>query len=319
MTESELLTAAKLREQLRNKIEGDSRLYKHTAITSDPEKLAALSYVESVMEEQYSIAFAKTNLGKIVHRKLATDEATKALVEENADVLSFFVGITDMNIQANNLEFAMMMNERIENNDAPAYLSIIGKPNTGKTTTAVLLYELRRSALPELKIVSNIREPWVDDVVTSSYDLAIALLEDRERPKCVLIDEGSTHFDARTKRREIATQYTPLAKRFAKLGVDYCAIIGHTGKDLHPEVKRLTTLAIVKSKKTEGEIYEYWAADDEKPTDKLIEFQDLEKSRLEIDPDDAAPWKWNLEADIFAEDLEWNELLTELKKIGPAD
>jgi hypothetical protein len=43
-----------------------------------------------------------------------------------------------------------------------------------------------------------------DRVVTSAHDLAVALLEERDRPKFVMVDEASTHFDARTNRREAA-------------------------------------------------------------------------------------------------------------------
>ena len=35
------------------------------------------------------------------------------------------------------------------------------------------------------------------------------------------------------------------------------------------------------------------------------------------DPDDAAPWSWNLKADLFVDDPEWSELLDPLLSHGP--
>jgi hypothetical protein len=35
---------------------------------------------------------------------------------------------------------------------------------------------------------------------------------------------------------------------------------------------------------------------------------ELEPTLEEPDPDDATPWTWNLEADLFARDVGWDEL-----------
>ena len=98
------------------------------------------------------------------------------------------------------------------NNDAPAFIVGAGNPNTGKTNTMSLLAEIRQYALDDYLVLSNVRSWELTDItVTSAHDLAVALLEHRDVPKFVMIDEASTHFDARTYRREVATQWTPLA------------------------------------------------------------------------------------------------------------
>jgi hypothetical protein len=156
-------------------------------------------------------------------------------------------------------------------------------------------------------------------VVTSAHDLAVALLEERDRPKFVMIDEASTHFDARTNRREVATQWTPLAKRFAKIGVDACGLVVHTGKDCHPEAKRLATLAYWKQEKCVAEFFERWPADADHPVDGLLgdPVEDLESTGAEYDPDDTAPWSWDLDSDLFVRDLSWSDLLSEIRDYGP--
>jgi len=71
--------------------------------------------------------------------------------------------------------------------------------------------------------------------------------------KFVFIDEGSTHVDARTNAHEIASQFSPFSKRFAKLSVDF-ATIGHTIKDVHSEVKRQATTFFYKPEKTQVQL-----------------------------------------------------------------
>jgi hypothetical protein len=55
------------------------------------------------------------------------------------------------------------------------------------------------------------------------------------------------------------------------------------------------------------------------PADRLFggDIEDLEPTGMGYDPDDAAPWSWNLKADLFVDDPEWSELLDPLLSHGP--
>jgi hypothetical protein len=188
-----------------------------------------------------------------------------------------------------------------------------------------LLAELALELYPDALVLSNVGS-WsaADRTVTSMYELTVALLEERigrGRPIIVLLDELSTHFDSRTNSRAVAHQYTPVAKRYAKLGVELEAGICHTGKDLHPERKRLNTLAVQKHEKTEAEFFDSWPADSDRPTDPLFagSVTELEPTTLEYDPDDAAPWAWDLDPGLFSADLSWSELHAQLLEEGPVE
>jgi hypothetical protein len=100
--------------------------------------------------------------------------------------------------------------------------------------------------------------------------------------------------------------------------VDAAGIIGHTGKDLHPEVKRLATLPFFKTEKKTAEFFERWPADSDFPADRLFtgELDNLEATAVEYDPDDSAPWSWNLESELFSRDLDWDELTEEIRQNG---
>jgi len=316
-----LLTAAKLREQIHQNMESDEQHHRHSGIVTNKQDRTSLSFVEDTISQcdLDVTSFEETDLGETLHRKFTSDRVTEAVTNGNGSVLSHLVGVTEQDLDASALRLPMMLLDQIENNGAPAFLTAAGNPNTGKTNTAILLIQLRALDLDDLLVLSNVRT-WdqTDIVVTSAHDLAVQLLEHRDRPKAVLIDEGSTHFDARTNRREVAEQYTPLAKRYAKIGVDMEAVVVHTGKDLHPERKRLSTLAMYKAAKKSAEFFDTWPADADTPTDRLFggSLEQIEKA-TGYDPDDAAPWAWNLQADLFEQDISWRELLNSLRKMGP--
>ncbi|MFD1586172.1 hypothetical protein ACFR9U_04200 [Halorientalis brevis] len=326
--DEKLLTAAKLREQVRGDLDGgDPRLLPHTGMVTNERDRAVLSFLETAdvpgsADLKGCNSFAETDLGDTVTSKVLTDELSKAVVDGNASMLAYAVGVTEQDLDGSALRLPMMLNDQLHNNDAPAFILGAGNPNTGKTNTMSLLAELRSYALDDYLVLSNSRS-WdlTDVVVTSAHDLAVALLEHRDVPKFLMIDEASTHFDARTHRREVATQWTPLAKRFAKIGVDACGLVVHTGKDCHPEAKRLATLAYYKTQKDVVEFYERWPADGDFPADQLFNgsIEDLEPTSVHYDPDDAAPWDWNLESELFTLDLSWSKILDRLSNDGEYD
>jgi hypothetical protein len=321
-TDEHLLTAAKLHEQIRGDLDGGTELlHDHAGLLPDDAARSTYSFLDSIGAEFGGQQFGETSLGQIVGSKLVTDEATRAVHQGNSAVLSHLVGVTEQDLDASSITLPVRILDLLDNDGALTTILAAGDPNTGKTNTMWLLCELARAKWDDLLVISNARADAVDLRVTSAHDLTEALLEHRDRPKMVVIDEGSTHFDARTNSYEVSSQWSPLLKRMSKLGVEVCGVIGHTGKDVDPEVKRLTSLAFYKEAPEIVEFYGEWPADSDRPDDLLFggSLQELEPTSVEYDPDEPAPWHWNLEPDLFALDLDWSVLLEELQKRGPAD
>jgi len=63
-----------------------------------------------------------------------------------------------------------------------------------------------------------------------------------------------------------------------------------------------------------------WPADSDAPTDRIFggSLEEIEKA-TGYDPDDAAPWAWNLHAVLFKKDVDWSALLDLLQERGPAE
>jgi hypothetical protein len=309
-----LLTAAKLGEQARGDLDPGLDLHDHAGAVLDDGHRSALSFLDGLDE------WHDSPLRQVVQPTVATAEATRAVSDERASQLSNLVGVTEQDLTADEIRLPFRLLNEMDNHGAPAFVLGCGLPETGKTTLVALLAELRLLDKDDLIVVSNVRG-WdlTDEYVASCHDLATTLLRLRDVPKFVFIDEGSTVFDARSNRYEVGTQWGPLAKRFAKIDVDVCATVGHTGKDVHPEYKRLTTLAFWKTQPEEAEFYGTWASEDESPSDRLFggRLVDLEHAASAPDPDDSAPWAWDLPESVFEEDMNWSELLDHLRAVGP--
>ncbi|WP_256412385.1 hypothetical protein [Halorubrum rubrum] len=306
-----MLTAAKLAEQLSGNIDTDRDLASGAGVL-DPDDIPASVFLDDLEPD----IDGGSELLSLVDRTQQSRQASRAIHSGNSQLLSHLVGITEQDLDASALRLPLRLDDLMTNNDATAFIGGAGNPNTGKTNLMALLAELRSATVDDLLVISNSRT-WArtDLVVTSAHDLAVACIEHRDRPKFVFIDEGSTHFDARTKSYEVAAQFSPLAKRMAKVNVDVFGTVFHTGKDCHPELKRLFTTAYFKHSKKEVDFFADWPADADKPTDQLFggTVENLEPAAVEPDPNDAAPWDWNLEPDLFSKDIEWEGLLDLLK------
>ena len=318
MTDETLLTSAKLREQIEGRIDSHYDHFAHTGLAAEADR-GALSFVDSVLaEDDDADRLDETKLGETIMDRLVADRATEAVESGNSSMMSHIVGVTEQDLDASSLTLPARILELLRNDGALTTVLAAGDPNSGKTNTVWLLTELARIEWSDLLVISNARASTVDLRVTSCHDLALALLRHSDVPKVVVIDEGSTHFDARTQSRSVASQWSPLLKRMSKLGVEVCAVIGHTGKDVDPEMKRLTSVGMFKPDPKTVEFYETWPADSDRPTDLLFggPLENLEPTSVEYDPDEPAPWDWNLRAGLFSHDLEWSEVLAELEDRG---
>lgn len=320
MTDEHLLTAAKLYEQVTGRLDGDDRLLDHAGLPLDDRTHANLSFLNSpgLLEGD---TFASTTLGQLCDSAFRSKAATKAVQNQHGMALSYLVGVTEQELDASSLRLPLLLLDELENDGALTTITGAGNPNTGKSNTMFLLADLARVHWDDLIVLSNVAS-WdgTDILVQSMHDLLVELCRHREIPKFVVIDEASTHFDARTNRREVATQWTPALKRFSKLGVVANGVIGHTGKDLHPEQKRLTTLPFFKEEQTSVNFFSSWPADSEHPVKLRFggSLVNLEKSYTNYDPDDASTWDWNLSAGLFGTQFDtWDGFLSHLLEIGP--
>ncbi|MFY4815485.1 hypothetical protein ACOJIV_22720 [Haloarcula sp. AONF1] len=314
-----LLTAAKLSEQLVGEAEGKFSAHPFSGSLPPGEDLGTLGFLEGVAGDA---DLEGTALLDETLKTLQSRAVSEALRDPSPMVMAHYAGINNSSLDGSKMLAHAAVTERIAGDESLTTVTAFGVPNSGKTNTTLLLVQLAAAAYDDLFFVSNVPNSGADAVVYSMYDLMTVLLENRDRPKVVLIDEGSTHFDARTNRREVSAQWSPAVKRFSKIGVKMCAVVGHTGKDIHPEHKRLTNLALYKPAADVAEFYASWDADDDGPSDLLFggPVDNIEKTTWKYDPDDASPWAWDLPEGVFNTAFEgWDEFADMLADMGRAE
>ena len=304
-----MLTAAKLREQLQGSLDSSHDLAPGAgALPTD--LVSANAFLHDLDRD--------SELIDLVDRTLESREASRAIRDGNKMMLSHLVGVTEQDLEADQIQLTAFLLDRIRRTALTSVL-LAGEPNTGKTNFGWLLCELADRTFDDLLVISNARASATDLRVASAHDLLATLIEYKDTPKVVLIDEGSRHFDARNKGYEVSAQWTPIHKSMSKLGVVMTIAIGHTGKDVAPELKRITSLAGWKPEKAQIELYRNWPADDDRPDDPVVSgvVENLEKSDVLYDADDPAPWTWDLDPLVFDGDRTWAEMGDWLARNGP--
>lgn len=304
MTDETLLTAAKLREQIRDRLDGLENVHGHAGIVDDADDRHVYSFVEDAIDAgdvDGAASFAGTELGETTRAKQTTDRLTRAVSEGNASAMAHLGGVTETDIEASSFSYVNEVLDRVRNNEAPMFLVGFGLPNTGKTGHVLHdWFRAWRAEYPNGLLVTNMTLDEADAIVTSLAEMVDYCERNADRRKFLFIDEGSTHFDARRNSREVAMQFSPFSKRFAKLSVDF-ATIGHTCKDVHPELKRQATTFFEKPAKKQVQFYE--SIDDDELDDAVFPdvVDGLEKPTIDYDPDDWSPLGWDLDPDRFVE------------------
>jgi hypothetical protein len=330
MTDSDegLLTVAKLREVIRGDLDGGDRLHDHAGVVPDDQDRAALSFVESAIADTDAVeanSFARTQLGSELAAKYETDAATRAVANGNGSLAAHLVGITEQDLNASSLTVTAELMQLLDSDGTLTTVLAAGRPNTGKSNTMFLLLgDMARIVFDDDLLVISNADSWdgSDLTVTSMHDLMLSLVEYRERPKTFVLDEASRHMDARTNSYEVASQWSPAIKSFSKLGVEACGAIGHTGKDVDPEAKRLTNLAFWKDAPEEATFYERWPAESDRPDGELFpgELSEIEPTLTSYDPDDVAPWSWDLDPDVWDYEFDtWSGFRDRLLEIAPEE
>lgn len=307
--------AAKLRNHIRGDIGENEDFYHHLGLVED-RPLELLSFLAGIYDatehNDLPANFKDTEAAKLLRRT----GATKHIGEQIADPANYAVGLTEQDVDMSPAQAFGRIQESLINEHAPYIGVMFGAPNKGKTSLALLLVELWLE-LTNLKydpetdpvVLTNASSVSVADYVVQDIDDFQALVfgsldwfeSDGEQgkppvidpgtPKFWLFDECSTHLDARTNAHEVATQYLPLVKRFAKVRLD-ALHLGHSGMDIHKDLRRSTiaTEFIFKTSKKTADVFDDMHED--QGANKKYELVDIPDTSLTYEPDDFAPFSW---------------------------
>lgn len=314
-TSNQTFSAAKLREFVKGEIKENNDLYQHTGIVSPESKSQEmLSFLEGIYDnrrENLPHDLEATKAATTIRRSAASRYVGKSI----EDTPSYAVGMTEQEVEIAPAKAFSKIQNSILNNQAPYIGCMFGHPNAGKTNFGLLYLELWKELVDQkydsdLKpvIISNARSLKPKYTVTgirSLVELVFGSEEyfesdgakgtppeiDENRPKFLFFDECSTHLDARKFGYEVANQYLPWVKRFAKVNLD-ALHIGHSGMDIHKDLRRSTisTEFIFKRDLKVADVYS--SMDDDQGSDKKYRLEAIPETSIPYDPDDFSPWRW---------------------------
>lgn len=258
----------------------NNEIYKHAGYVSDENVQDLLSFLAMHYEPtnpDMPTEFSKTDIGKMVRKREGTRLATKAVNEGNISQLKYFTGKEDYSSKANSLHTLINLREKIGNDAYVAYL--FGHMGNGKTDFANLLGEIAKREMDH-RVISNQKSLFENEHtdayirtfgdliheltkhidsdidITSMDDLAKIDSEIPQADVLVIFDEASQKATGYANDAYDASEKLgKLVKLIRKVG-GKLIVIGHTGKDVHPDLRRLSNDCIHKVSKKTAEFYE---------------------------------------------------------------
>jgi len=239
--------------------------------------------------------FEDTELCRTLLRQYGDRRLLDLLDSENNVGLSFLLGEEDSTSTFDNEFPTLEVIDDIRNEGAPYILTLFGKPKRGKTGTAAsyVRWAERLYGERQTSVVTNMESfEAVDDVFTSYSELR-SILGDSDDLHIVVLDEGHEHLDGGTHENKqfIRNEFGPFLKKCGKeADVVLFVVIAHTGKDLHPEIKRLSTHLGKKIDLKTLELFNDFDDNSHRLLDPHMTLRDLPQPPYYYDPDDMAPF-----------------------------
>lgn len=262
----EFSTSAELRSYIENNLSDENTdVYPHTGLISNPDALELMNFLSNAYDgeqENMPYRFRETKLGEQMRKSEATKTASKAVAEGNISQMKFVSGKQTYDIDATSLHALIQLRDRLSKDAYVQYL--FGHMGNGKTDFATLQGELANRELG-YEIGSNIKSLKEKDAFIRNYGSLLRWLADGQKvssideivekdidvsDKLLIFDEASSHAsgysnDAYETQKKLGVMVKKIRKVNGRM-----IVIGHTGKDLHPDIRRLAECAAKVSKKT---------------------------------------------------------------------
>jgi hypothetical protein len=254
--------------ELASYVEGNTRneneeLHKHTGKVREhkTEFFNFMAFAYNAILPQMPYDFYETDLGKQLLHNEATKVASQAVREGNISQMKYISGKMSHNTDLSGYHTIQKLLTLLNKDAYIQYL--FGHMGNGKTDFAILQAELLSEHF-NYKIGTNIKSLKEKDAYLYSYGDMLQFLANGRKVesideisrldidtgnKLVIFDEASSHATGYAKdAHETQEKLGTLVKKIRKVGGNLI-IIGHTGKDVHPDIRRIVNHAVHKTGK----------------------------------------------------------------------
>lgn len=258
--------------ELREGVEGNLKdevqdVWGHTGLVQNPTAMELMNQMASAykpLHPEMPSTFDHTDAGEMMIKAEATKVATEAVDEGNISQMKYITGMQDYTADASGIHTLIQLRQKIKQDAYIAY--VWGHMGGGKTDFCNLMGELAKKEMG-YEVASNQKTlyengdsdkyiwqfgdfiRWLAEghEITSVQDLAQKDLDIDASDKLFIFDEGSNYASGYSgDAHDAQDKLGSLVKLIRKLGGNLI-IIGHTGKDIHPDIRRLTNDCIYKS------------------------------------------------------------------------
>jgi hypothetical protein len=277
----EFSTAGEFHAFVNGQLEGENNeIFPHVGFTDNSEVLKLMNHMALAYEPEnphMPTNFQGTKAAQAITKSEGTKVATQAVRDGNVSQMKFFTGKQDYSNSANSIHTLISLRQKLAKEAYIGYL--FGHMGNGKTDFANLLGELAKKELNS-KIVTNQKKlvenghadkyVWTyggllqvltehietDKEIHSLQDLAMVEDEIEQANILFIFDEASQEASGYSSdAHDTQEKLGKLLKLIRKVG-GMMIIIGHTGKDVHPDIRRLANDCIHKVSKKTAEFYE---------------------------------------------------------------
>lgn len=321
----EFSTAGEFNAWVNENLEGENKdVFAHAGLIDNPQALELMNHLELSYSPQHPdmpVDFQKTDAAMAIRQSEGTKVASKAVNEGNISQMKYFTGKQDYSSEANSIHTLIKLREKIGQDAYIAYL--FGHMGNGKTDFANLIGELAKRELG-YEVASNQKSPYENgntDAYVWTYgdiiqwltkdidtDIEINTLQDLSKidkeiepvNKLVIFDEASQEASGYSSDAHDAQEKLgKLLKLIRKVG-GRLIIIGHTGKDVHPDIRRLSNDCIHKVSKKTAEFYA--SVEEAKGVDLKDTISKIPETNWDYQTTEVCVWDWsNLTGDKLLE------------------
>jgi flagellar motor protein MotB len=304
VSDTQAWSAAKLNEKLENSSAKDLKTLKESGMLPS-DVVRYLSVIERHYDPDYGdnddpyYAWETETYQDIV-KLHASQRLSTAIQNGNKSIINHFLGVVDTNTSLAHIQVYERFRRWVTREASVTYLA--ANMGYGKTDFALLMAEIWESSLEgstkngnpvRLEVASNVKSCTQAKTITSQPDLAEWMQDggddDEEVYKLFIFDEASSHASGYSKdASKVQQQLSSMIKLMRKNGGNII-IIGHTGKDVHPDVRRLSDFVQKESKK-EAVIFE--DVREGKGSDKKFELSEIPPTSWKFDTNEESTWEW---------------------------
>lgn len=286
MNESTVFAAMNLKKRVEH---GKANLNKHIGHSWSQRTIDFLDYLEnewsSIVDSELDEEFSDSELFEKVVRQELSWVLTKAVKNGNVSQIKYITGYSPNREELSSIGLVKKLLNRITREGYCAY--IFGKVGVGKTDFALLLSEIWKLN-DEGEVGLNIESFEEKDQLIRSFSELKKWLE-KSGEKLFVFDEASSYAGGYGEQGYRARNLVKLLKRFRKYDASLL-IIGHTGKDVHPEIRRSCHDVIEKVGKKKARFWEKLKDGEGKGLE--LEIDDIPKTGYSYDTDELTQWSW---------------------------